>query len=63
MDWPRSIINFVVISSDCKPYVFDIQVKSGAELSTHHHLVVNWIRWQGRQMYRPIQPKPVVSVN
>ncbi|TWW66922.1 hypothetical protein D4764_20G0009540 [Takifugu flavidus] len=35
----RSIIDFVVVSSDLQPYVLDSRVKRGAELSTDHHLV------------------------
>ena len=58
----RSII-FVVVSSDLRLYVLDNQVKRGAELSTDHHLVVSWIRWQGRLPDRPGKPKRVVRVN
>ncbi|XP_070689082.1 paralemmin 1a [Pempheris klunzingeri] len=36
----RSMINFVVVSSDLRPYVLDTRVKRGAELSADHHLVV-----------------------
>ncbi|KAI3367240.1 hypothetical protein L3Q82_008292 [Scortum barcoo] len=43
----RSMIDFVVVSSDLRPYVLDTRVKRGAELSTDHHLVVSWIRWHG----------------
>ncbi|KAI3365878.1 hypothetical protein L3Q82_000864 [Scortum barcoo] len=32
-------------------------VKRGAELSTDHHLVVSWIRWQRRKLDRPGRPK------
>ncbi|KAI3362912.1 hypothetical protein L3Q82_011508, partial [Scortum barcoo] len=39
----RSMIDFVVVSSDLRPYVLDTRVKRGAELSTDHHLVVSWI--------------------
>lgn len=39
----RSVIHFVIISSDLRQYVLDIQSKRGAELSTD--LVVSWIRW------------------
>ncbi|KAI3362167.1 hypothetical protein L3Q82_012490, partial [Scortum barcoo] len=46
----RSMIDFVVISSDLRPYVLDTRVKRGAELSTDHHLVVSWIRWQRRKL-------------
>ncbi|KAI3368807.1 hypothetical protein L3Q82_025417 [Scortum barcoo] len=35
------MINFVVVSSDLRPYVLDTRVKRGAELSTDHHLVVS----------------------
>ncbi|KAI3356430.1 hypothetical protein L3Q82_017645 [Scortum barcoo] len=50
----RSMIDFVVISSDLRLYVLDTQVKRGAELSTDHHLVVvSWIRWQRRKLDRP----------
>ncbi|KAI3352186.1 hypothetical protein L3Q82_020995 [Scortum barcoo] len=41
----RSMIDFVVVSSDLRPYVLDTRVKRGAELSTDHHLVV---RFRGR---------------
>ncbi|KAI3366524.1 hypothetical protein L3Q82_000655 [Scortum barcoo] len=41
----RSMIDFVVVSSDLRPYVLDTRVKRGAELSTDHHLVVSWIHW------------------
>ncbi|TWW65506.1 R2DM Retrovirus-related Pol polyprotein from type II retrotransposable element [Takifugu flavidus] len=36
----RSMIDFVVVSSDLRPHVLDTRVKRGAELSTDHHLVV-----------------------
>ncbi|XDV29377.1 hypothetical protein PO909_032513 [Leuciscus waleckii] len=35
----RSMIDFVVVSSDLGPYVLDTGVKRGAELSTDYHLV------------------------
>ncbi|XDV32946.1 hypothetical protein PO909_003592 [Leuciscus waleckii] len=35
----RSMIDFVVVSSDLRPYVLDTRVKRGVELSTDHHLV------------------------
>jgi len=38
-------------------------VKRGAELSTDHHLVVNWIRWKGSRLERPGKPKYGVQVN
>ncbi|KAI3354892.1 hypothetical protein L3Q82_004688 [Scortum barcoo] len=37
-------------------------VKRGAELSTDHHLVVSWIRWQRRKLDRPGRPKRIVRV-
>ncbi|KAI3368369.1 hypothetical protein L3Q82_007835 [Scortum barcoo] len=46
-----------VVSSDLRPYVLDTRVKRGAELSTDHHLVVSWIRWQRRKLDRPGRPK------
>ncbi|MBN3307390.1 CFDP2 protein, partial [Amia calva] len=33
----RSMIDFIVVSSDLRPYVLDTRVKKGAELSTDHH--------------------------
>ncbi|KAI3377201.1 hypothetical protein L3Q82_009116 [Scortum barcoo] len=53
----RSMIDFVVVSSDLRPYVLDTRVKRGAELSTDHHLVVSWLRWQRRKLDRPGRPK------
>ncbi|KAI3375387.1 hypothetical protein L3Q82_021873, partial [Scortum barcoo] len=58
----RSMIDFVVVSSDLRPYVLDTRVKRGAELSTDHHLVVSWIRWQRRKLDRPGRPKHIVRV-
>ncbi|TWW59961.1 R2 Retrovirus-related Pol polyprotein from type I retrotransposable element [Takifugu flavidus] len=58
----RSMIDFVVVSSDLRPHVLDTQVKRGAELSTDHHLVVSWLRWWGRMPDRPGRPKRVVRV-
>ncbi|KAI3363290.1 hypothetical protein L3Q82_011913 [Scortum barcoo] len=58
----RSMIDFVVVSSDLRPYVLDTRVKRGAELSTDHHLVVSWIRWQRRKLDRPGRPKCIVRV-
>ncbi|KAI3353352.1 hypothetical protein L3Q82_019887 [Scortum barcoo] len=40
----RSMIDFVVVSSDLRPYVLDTRVKRGAELSTDHHLVIDRYR-------------------
>ncbi|KAI3362586.1 hypothetical protein L3Q82_001673 [Scortum barcoo] len=36
---------------------WNTRVKRGAELSTDHHLVVSWIRWQRRKLDRPGRPK------
>ncbi|KAI3353788.1 hypothetical protein L3Q82_005012 [Scortum barcoo] len=59
----RSMIDFVVVSSDLRPYVLDTRVKRGAELSTDHHLVVSWIPgWQRRKLDRPGRPKRIVRV-
>ncbi|KAI3362591.1 hypothetical protein L3Q82_001679 [Scortum barcoo] len=60
----RSMIDFVVVSSDLRPYVLDtFRVKRGAELSTDHHLVVSWLRWwQRRKLDRPGRPKRIVRV-
>ncbi|KAI3359986.1 hypothetical protein L3Q82_014318 [Scortum barcoo] len=58
----RSMIDFVVVSSDLRPYVLDTRVKRGAELSTDHHLVVSWLRWQRRKLDRPGRPKHIVRV-
>ncbi|TWW69209.1 hypothetical protein D4764_18G0000150 [Takifugu flavidus] len=58
----RSMIDFVVVSSDLRPHVLDTRVKRGAELSTDHHLVVSWLRWWGRMPDRPGMPKRVVRV-
>ncbi|GAA6106566.1 receptor-type tyrosine-protein phosphatase F-like, partial [Tachysurus ichikawai] len=58
----RSMIDFVVVSSELRPYVLDTRVKRGAELSTDHHLVVSWIRWRGRKLDRLGRPKRTVRV-
>ncbi|KAI3360656.1 hypothetical protein L3Q82_002521 [Scortum barcoo] len=58
----RSTLLFVSFSSDLRPYVLDTRVKRGAELSTDHHLVVSWIRWQRRKLDRPGRPKRIVRV-
>ena len=55
--------DFVIVSSDLRPYVLDTRVKRGAELSTDHHLVVSWVRWKGKLLDRPGKPKHVVRVN
>ena len=59
----RSMIDFVIVSSDLRPHVLDTRVKRGAELSTDHHLVVSWIREWGKILDRPGKPKQVVRVN
>ncbi|KAM8748485.1 uncharacterized protein AB9X84_013627 [Acanthopagrus schlegelii] len=56
------MIDFVVVSSDLRPYVLDNPVKRGAELSTDHHLVVSRIQRQGRKLDRPGRPKRIVRV-
>ncbi|TWW62757.1 hypothetical protein D4764_04G0014040 [Takifugu flavidus] len=56
------MINFVIVSSDLRPYVLDNRVKRGAELSTDHHLVVSWLRWWGRMLDRSGRPKRIVRV-
>uniref|UniRef100_A0A8C6KWE7 Endonuclease/exonuclease/phosphatase domain-containing protein n=1 Tax=Nothobranchius furzeri TaxID=105023 RepID=A0A8C6KWE7_NOTFU len=58
----RSMIDFVVVSSDLRPYVLDTRVKRGTELSTDHHLVVSWIRWLGKMPRRSGKPKHIVRV-
>lgn len=58
----RSMIDFVVVSFDLRPYVLDTRVKRGAELSTDHHLVVSWIRWWGKTPRGPGRPKRTVRV-
>uniref|UniRef100_A0A8C5FFM2 Endonuclease/exonuclease/phosphatase domain-containing protein n=1 Tax=Gadus morhua TaxID=8049 RepID=A0A8C5FFM2_GADMO len=59
----RSMIDFVIVSSDLRPHVLDTRVKRGAELSSDHHLVVSWIREWGKFLDRPGKPKGVVRVN
>ncbi|KAK3547070.1 hypothetical protein QTP86_009563 [Hemibagrus guttatus] len=58
----RSMIDFVVVSSDLQPHVLDTRVKRGAELLTDHHLVVSWIRLQRRMPDRLGRPKRIVRV-
>ena len=48
----KSMIDFVLVSSDLRPYVFDTRVKREAELSTDHHLVVSWVRGWGKTLDR-----------
>ena len=59
----RSMIDFVIVSADLRPYVLDTRVKRGTELSTDQHLVVSWFRWRGKPLDRPGKPKRVVRVN
>ncbi|XP_077940565.1 uncharacterized protein LOC144384606 [Gasterosteus aculeatus] len=59
----RSMIDFVIVSSDLRLHVLDTRVKTGAELSTDHHLVVSWVRGWGKTRDRPGKPKRVVRVN
>ncbi|KAI3357008.1 hypothetical protein L3Q82_003639 [Scortum barcoo] len=54
-----TLLSFHLISG---PYVLDTRVKRGAELSTDHHLVVSWIRWQRRKLDRPGRPKRILRV-
>ncbi|KAI3355038.1 hypothetical protein L3Q82_017857 [Scortum barcoo] len=58
------MIDFVVVSSDLLAVCLGhTRVKRGAELlSTDHHLVVSWIRWQRRKLDRPGRPKRIVRV-
>ncbi|TWW76582.1 hypothetical protein D4764_13G0012440 [Takifugu flavidus] len=56
----RSMIDFVVVSSDLRPHVLDTRVTRGAELSTDHQLVASWLQWWGRMPDRPGRPKRVV---
>ena len=59
----RSMIDFVVVSSELRSYILDTQVKREVELSTDQHLVVSWIRWRGRLPDRHGKPKRLVRVN
>ena len=56
----QSMIDFVVVSSDLWPYVPHTQEKRGAELSNDDHLLVSWIKWQGRKLDRPGRAKWIV---
>ncbi|KAK3516002.1 hypothetical protein QTP70_000858 [Hemibagrus guttatus] len=58
----RSMIDFVVMSSDLRPHVLDTREKRGAELSTDHHLVASWIRLWRRMPDRLGRPKRIVRV-
>ena len=59
----RSMIDFVIVSFDLRPCVLDTRVTRGTELSTDHHLVVSWFRWQGKSLDRPGEPKRVARVS
>ena len=50
----RSMIDFVIMSSDLRLYVL--------EFSTYHHVVVSWVRGWGKTLDRPGKPKRVVRV-
>ena len=56
----RSMIDFVIVSSDMRRYVLDTRVKRGAELSTDHFLVVSKLRWPNRLLDKPGKPKRCV---
>ena len=49
---PRPKIDFVIVTSDLRPYVMDTRVKRGAELSTDHHLVVSWVLRLKKEAFR-----------
>jgi len=59
----KSMIGFVVVSADLRPYVLDTLVKRGAELSTDQFLVVSLNKWWVRLPNRPGKPKCLVKVN
>lgn len=46
----RSMIDYVIVSSDLWTHVLDTQVKRGVELSTDHRLVVSSIRCQAKML-------------
>lgn len=56
----RSMIIFVIASSDLRLQVLNIQAMRGVELSTNHHLVVRCVRWWGKPLDRSGKPKCVV---
>jgi len=58
----RSVIDFVVVSTDLKSLVLDTRVKRGAELSTDHHLVVSQLRCTGKRPDRPRKPRCTTRV-
>lgn len=56
------MIDFVIVSWDFELQVLDTRVKGGEELSTDHHLVMDWLCWWERMLVRPGRPKRVVWV-
>lgn len=54
----RSMIDFVVVSSDLQPSVLDINLKRGAG----HSRVTCWIPWQWQELETPGRAKCVVRV-
>ena len=44
----KSRIDFMIVSSDIKSLVMNVQVKRGAELSTDHHLVIGALKLNER---------------
>ncbi|KAI3358103.1 hypothetical protein L3Q82_003111 [Scortum barcoo] len=59
----RSMIDFVVVSSDLRPYVLDTRVKRGAELVNRSPPGGELdLRWQRRKLDRPGRPKRIVRV-
>uniref|UniRef100_A0A3Q0RPX2 C2H2-type domain-containing protein n=1 Tax=Amphilophus citrinellus TaxID=61819 RepID=A0A3Q0RPX2_AMPCI len=58
----RSMMDFVIVSSNLRPYVLDTLVKRGAELSTVHHLVLSWISWHWRMLDRLHVEAPVHEI-
>lgn len=47
------MVDLIVVSCDLRPNVLDTLVKTGAEHSTDHHLVVSWIRlWRVWKEFR-----------
>ncbi|KAI3355938.1 hypothetical protein L3Q82_004485 [Scortum barcoo] len=59
----RRSIDFVVVSSDLRPYVLDTRVKRGAELVNRSPPGGELdLRWQRRKLDRPGRPKRIVRV-
>ncbi len=57
------MIDFVIVPPDLRPLILDNRVKRGTELSRDHHLVVSWVRWWGKPLDIPGNPKHAVRVN